>query len=61
MDALAFPWISNKLYATPVISKAQHEPHPPWFLTFVTAFLSLQSNDAGNTALLSSSFDLTLC
>jgi len=30
----------------PVVEKAQHEPHDPWFLTPVTAPEFLQSTDA---------------
>jgi len=30
----------------PVDEKAQHDPHDPWFLIGVTAFLSLQSTES---------------
>jgi hypothetical protein len=32
----------------PVVEKAQHEPHWPWFLTGVTAPFADQSTDVGS-------------
>jgi len=33
----------------PVVEKAQHDPHCPWFLMPVTAPYALQSTDAGKS------------
>lgn len=33
----------------PVVEKAQHDPHIPWFFTAVTAPCALQSTDDGTS------------
>merc|ERR1712227_452595 len=40
----------------PVVEKAQHDPHCPWFLTGVTAPLVLQSTDCWRSEVSSSSY-----
>jgi len=43
----------------PVEEKAQHDPHEPWFLTPVTALLSLQSTEPMDYKVDTSSLVLT--